>query len=489
MSIAMSATSSSTTGDDHKMALLKRARLARLQWVLQAKDAIIAPAFSSSRNNTISLPGQETMQEVLHFLNELCSMDPQQDGDQHQSEDDELSVDLDSLLLSVPLSAETEDEVDDLVRAFQDRQNDSMSSYELFLQKLLLPQSAHVVKALQQFVVKFSIATRRAQAQHQFTLPTLNSTNSTQRKDPHSMAQFDDEIKRRAATIWDFLDHVFDVMRVCNVWSNESPEAFELSKQSCENLVFSKLHRFLFATEREEVALNAQTHERIELLSFISAEHLDIQSVQHLCRGATVTVDPVRDLLAGAIAELARLGCFQSPQDKLQCLRRCSVNIATVLKQCRNATDGGLPGADELLPMMILALKYSNPPALHSEMYYLQRYTRPRLLTSEAGYLITHFVSAVYFLDSVDAQALTIEPEAFEMAMINARGKAKHALKKSKKGISLSVEQTDLRTMAEDILDSLSTKQLVEHYQRQILACEAAEPMSMSEYVKLNSKQ
>jgi len=56
-----------------------------------------------------------------------------------------------------------------------------------------------------------------------------------------------------------------------------------------------------------------------------------------------------------------------------------------------------LTGADELLPAMILAVQLAQPPRLHSSITFVRRYSLPRekLASSEAGYLLTHLVSAV----------------------------------------------------------------------------------------------
>ena len=174
--------------EERRAQLLKRARLSRLQWVLQGRETTSSSSESSSSREK-GLPGLETMQDILQFLNELSSSRPankEHDAREHcdrdlaasEDQDDALAIDLDSLLLSLPLSAETEDEIDSIVREFAARSG-SLSPYELFLQRLLHPAAAAVVKALQQFVVKFTIAMRRANMQQHYSLPTEDQKNST----------------------------------------------------------------------------------------------------------------------------------------------------------------------------------------------------------------------------------------------------------------------------------------------------------------------
>lgn len=76
--------------------------------------------------------------------------------------------------------------------------------------------------------------------------------------------------------------------------------------------------------------------------------------------------------------------------------------------------DTSLPGADELLPVMILVILYVRPKEIHSEVKFLTLYTRSEKLLSEAGYLLTTFISAVSFIDTVNKDSLTIDPEEFE---------------------------------------------------------------------------
>jgi len=76
-----------------------------------------------------------------------------------------------------------------------------------------------------------------------------------------------------------------------------------------------------------------------------------------------------------------------------------------------------LPGADDVLPLLILAVKDANPPALHSQVKYLHTYLARAELASEPGYLLTQLASAVSFLEHVDAAALTIAPGEDDRAL------------------------------------------------------------------------
>lgn len=207
-------------------------------------------------------------------------------------------------------------------------------------------------------------------------------------------------------------------MRECPVWSSETTLEFEESKKNCENFIFRQLHEplFQFATASLEDSLsNQRTHDRIESLQFLSAEHLDIRSLQYLLEENSSAVGySEANLLSDAIQHLAGMEKATSPDDKLLCLRNCSVAIAQILKAAhdrraaQNATKSSIiasnpngipasnsdphkkvaPGADELLPVMILTIKWCNPKNIHSEIKFLQHFLRPSRMVSEAGKLL-----------------------------------------------------------------------------------------------------
>lgn len=117
-------------------------------------------------------------------------------------------------------------------------------------------------------------------------------------------------------------------------------------------------------------------------------------------------------------------------------LRKCTLAIADALKLAR--PDVQAPGADELLPMMVLALQQAKPRGLHSCIQYIQRYTPRARLDSEAGYLLTHLMSAVQFLERADESMLTISPREFEHSMQACHREAQSRLKKITSGSLVS---------------------------------------------------
>lgn len=63
----------------------------------------------------------------------------------------------------------------------------------------------------------------------------------------------------------------------------------------------------------------------------------------------------------------------------------------------------------------------ANPPQLHSNLLYIQRYRRQSRLVSEAAYFFTNILSAESFIWSIDAKSLSMDENEFKRNMESAQ--------------------------------------------------------------------
>lgn len=63
----------------------------------------------------------------------------------------------------------------------------------------------------------------------------------------------------------------------------------------------------------------------------------------------------------------------------------------------------------------------ANPPQLHSNLLYIQRYRRESRLVSEAAYFFTNMQSVESFISNIDAKAISMDENEFENNMESAR--------------------------------------------------------------------
>jgi Rab5 GDP/GTP exchange factor len=92
-----------------------------------------------------------------------------------------------------------------------------------------------------------------------------------------------------------------------------------------------------------------------------------------------------------------------------------SLNLARA-KTEDNPEDSAL-GADDFLPVFIWVVLKSNVPKLQSNCEYIQAFHNPARLMSKSGYCFVNLRSAMEFVISLDAEAISMDPAEFEAKM------------------------------------------------------------------------
>lgn len=326
-----------------KKNLLYAARIDRLKWILDAADSKNENIKKFLKRQPIyDTPAMQCVQDVISFLTNVI-------GDSDE-------IDLFSI---VPMIGLGEDSViEKSIPAYYDK---NIDAYSTFIERLLHPQAIEIVKVMQTFLLK---------------LRTRIDVQRSQQRDILTEHQHT-EICREVSS---FLLHLNRQMRESVLWAADSNSQWETAVESSEKFLFVKLHPILTKPDVESCRLDQQLADRIASLQFLAPKHLDVYS-------------PIPPIVEAA-AWLTRMQEMRCPADKIACVRRCCMDISKAVTSGQTE-DATLPGADEILPLLILTVKHANPPQLASQLLFLQRYTPSQRLVSESGYLLTQFYSAV----------------------------------------------------------------------------------------------
>lgn len=420
--------------------LLSIARKSRLRWILEAREKDISQAKKASQKREDSaefykkVPAAGCLQTVVNFLVDVTA----DNGDDYEH------ISIEALCPSDAVDDELLDLSSDDVPSYD---NESMTPYAIFLDKLKHSSATEVVNMLRKFVTKIEVYIRDSDYNSQVSL--------TQKSMPTEKLDIPNEI-------WNCIDLAVSSMKENFLWSSESALQFSQTVESLEKFLFHKLYPSLFPrVAKKNAERDEALKERISSLAFLEPEHLDMRSMvkvspdrevkvadlkqKYKSKEAVTTNAQTKGLLEAVyLLKYALPNDYVSPSEKMTCLREISQSIIATISanqppkkkpssasttEVEKSKVKDLPGADDLLPGLILAIKEANPPHLLSTIDYLESYLSPKKLVSEAGYILTQFVSAVQFLQRVNAAALTISPLEFEESMYRCMHEGKSRMR------------------------------------------------------------
>lgn len=284
----------------------------------------------------------------------------------------------------------------------------------LKLLKRQIPEVLALVRSMQSFVAKVGVEAVDA---------NIKFDSERTQEDRH---------KSWAREITKFVVEIQAQMRQCSPWAEESDESWEVSSTFVEKFVHLKLYPTLFGHDSNIEAQDMAFYLRLQALDFLTPKHLDIKSLKLQPSSSSSDGSDGGDgggnewgvLFSVPIGSLSDLEECRTPMDMIACLKTVTMGIAASLRAALG-DGGGDPGADELLPMMILTLVRVKPRKMHSVLAYMNNYTSELKMDSETGYLITQLMSAVQFLSELDASRITIASQDFEEKMLRCQEQAK----------------------------------------------------------------
>ncbi|KAL2473597.1 Vacuolar protein sorting-associated protein 9A [Forsythia ovata] len=251
--------------------------------------------------------------------------------------------------------------------------------WQYFLERMRHPSAADFVKGIKSFIVSF-----------------MNNTP---------------DAERDSTAVQEFLGNMEAAFRSHSLWAGCSEEELESAGEGLEKYVMTKLFTRVFSAIPEDVEVDKQLHEKMALIQqFVRPENLDIKPTFQ---------NETSWLLAQK--ELQKINMYKAPRDKLVCILNCCKVINNLLINASIAANEDHPGADEFLPVLIYVTIKANPPQLHSNLLYIQRYRRQNRLVAESAYFFTNMLSVESFIMNITAQALSLEESEFEKNMESAR--------------------------------------------------------------------
>lgn len=387
--------------EERKRQILGLSRRSRARWVLGALKHDVDAALITRDVVTSMVPGSESIDCVLGFLNELA-----EDGE---------DVRVEGLLALLPEEEEEEEAGDETGKH---------GHFASFLQRLRRssPEVIALVRSMQQFVAKFLSELRS---------PT--SASSGGERKPMAAAGRHAAL---ASSIFTFLQHSFEEMRASPTWSREAPDTWAATAQHVEKFVFIKLHKAIFSLAVNDLGALAQDkrlHDRLAGLAFLSPEHLDLDESAFGAGTAPGSAERGwEQALQPAVEQLQRLSRCSCPVDALGCLRLAVEGAAALAKTASpSAGAGEQAGADALLPVLILAVKTAVPQGIMSMLAFVHAYlvtpARSSLapIPADASFVHTSVAAACAFLLECDAVQLSVSPAEFERSLAKSRAAAK----------------------------------------------------------------
>jgi hypothetical protein len=224
----------------------------------------------------------------------------------------------------------------------------------------------------------------------------------------------------RAARVKRFVNHAARLLRGQAPWNAESPEDFELTVDHLEAMLYTALargsppepgFRLICEADADDEVLAHRFSVFHGALTFRMLDAPDVARFEAFGR-ALAALNLVPD-------ESTPRRATKRIREAVDCLFECLAALA------RDAGgDGGdvVPGADDLLPVVIFATLKARPRKLHAALKFVELYSSEDKMRGEAGFLLTQLSAAAAFLTTLGPDQLRgVDETAFRELLAGER--------------------------------------------------------------------
>jgi Vacuolar sorting protein 9 (VPS9) domain len=386
--------------------LLAEARRKRLTWIEEARFATLSHEDIAADSNS-KIKGVAELQQacpsaaILYaFLTAFA-----EGRDAANVTAATATVPLSTIVLPYALHDAALDEQADAVHTSHSQQGAAAAAYHSLLDKLRNPAAAELVSALDQFCASFNSRVKALLANG-----AISAASTAE----------------QAEAVHAFLARVTQHMHEHQLWRDDAATAdstdWTLTCTAVEQIVMHKIYDAAFQLTAD-AAKDAHLSERLQSLAFLTPQHLDIATVAHAdWSDAGEQLKALHSIRCSSGKLQGILQCYRCVMTQLGALTTAKTADTVTENSAESNTDSTgtltMPGADELLPAMILLVKTVNPVQLHSNLAYVHAFAAgDTAKTGEVAYAITQLTSAIQFLETVDATALSITAEEFQQGI------------------------------------------------------------------------
>lgn len=196
-----------------------------------------------------------------------------------------------------------------------------------------------------------------------------------------------------------FIGLVRDAVEESDMYGGKSMEEKAEVMERVESFLTRKLHTYVFPKEPTESDLHFYT--KTKQLAWIQPHHLSIPPIYS------------DEMWVSAIRSLRDIDDCRSAAAKMSCLVEFFGQIVAVLELCGTAE----AGSSESVPMSIYLLIQTQPPRIHSNINFINRFRNPSKMIEEGGFCVTAIQSAISFIENISHEVLGISEEEYRFRM------------------------------------------------------------------------